>query len=110
MHRNDPIIQGDPPLKPVPGMDHFGIPLPRLRCGRLWNTAGVPDVRGVWLHGPFATIISLKQHYEGHARQAAAIALGVRATLLAWAIHHLGGRRYRPIRSQGRVLGDHQPL
>ena len=39
------------------------------------------DVRGVWLHGPFATVISLKQRYEGHARQAAAIALGVRATL-----------------------------
>ncbi len=38
MHRNDPIIQGDPPLKPVPGMDHLAFHCQRLRCGRLWNT------------------------------------------------------------------------
>jgi UbiD family decarboxylase len=38
-------------------------------------------VKGVWMHGPFATVISIKQRYEGHARQAASIALGVRATL-----------------------------
>lgn len=81
MHRNDPIIQGDPPLKPVPGMDHFGIPLPAAAVWSALEYAGVQDVRGVWLHGPFATVISLKQRYEGHARQAAAIALGVRATL-----------------------------
>ncbi len=81
MHRNDPIIQGDPPLKPVPGMDHFGIPLPAAAVWSALEYAGVPDVCGVWLHGPFATVISIKQRYEGHARQAAAIALGVRTTL-----------------------------
>ena len=82
MHRNDPIIQGDPPLKPVPGMDHFGIPLPAAAVWSALEYAGVQDVRGgVWLHGPFATVISLKQRYEGHARQAAAIASGVGATL-----------------------------
>jgi 4-hydroxy-3-polyprenylbenzoate decarboxylase len=81
MHRNQPIIQGDPPLKPVPGMDHFGIPLPAAAVWSALEYAGVQDVRGVWLHGPFATVISIKQRYEGHARQAAAIALGVRATL-----------------------------
>jgi 4-hydroxy-3-polyprenylbenzoate decarboxylase len=81
LHRNDPIIQGDPPLKPVPGMDHFGIPLPAAGVWSAVDYAGVPDVCGVWLHGPFATVISIKQRYEGHARQAAAIALGVRTTL-----------------------------
>ena len=81
MHRSQPIIQGDPPLKPVPGMDHFGIPLPAAAVWSALEYAGVPDVCGVWLHGPFATVISIKQRYEGHARQAASIALGVRTTL-----------------------------
>jgi len=80
-HRNDPIIFGEPPLKPVPGMDHFGIPLPSAAVWSALEYAGVQDVRGVWMHGPFATVISIKQRYEGHARQAASIALGVRATL-----------------------------
>ncbi|HWP60765.1 MAG TPA: UbiD family decarboxylase [Candidatus Acidoferrales bacterium] len=84
MHRKDPIIQGEPPLKPVPGMDHFGIPLPAAAVWSALEHAGIQDVRGVWLHGPFATVISLRQRYDGHARQAAAIALGVRATV------HLG--------------------
>ena len=81
MHRNEPIIQGDPPLKPVPGMDHFAIPLPSAAVWSALEYSGVPGVAGVWQHGPFATIIALKQHYEGHARQAAAIALGVRTSL-----------------------------
>ncbi len=75
LHRNHPIIQGDPPLKPVPGMDHFGIPLPAAAVWSALEYAGVPDVCGVWLHGPFATVISIRQRYEGHARQAAAITL-----------------------------------
>jgi len=33
------------------------------------------------MHGPFATVISIKQRYEGHARQVASVASGVRATL-----------------------------
>src|SRR2546428_5156288 len=36
--------------------------------------AGVPDVRGVWCHeaggGRLLNIISIKQRYPGHARQA----------------------------------------
>ncbi len=81
MHRNDPIIFGEPPLRPVPGMDHFGIPLPAAGVWSALEYAGVQDVKGVWQHGPFATVIAIKQHYEGHARQVAAITLGVRATL-----------------------------
>jgi UbiD family decarboxylase len=81
LHRNDPIIQGDPPLKPVPGMDHFGIPLPAAAVWSALEYSGVPGVCGVWQHGPFATVIAIKQHYDGHARQASAIALGVRTTL-----------------------------
>ncbi len=81
MHRNNPIIMGEPPLRPVPGMDHFGIPLPAAGVWSALEYAGVQDVKGVWQHGPFATVIAIKQRYEGHARQAASIALGVRATL-----------------------------
>ena len=40
------------------------------------------------------------RHRAGRARNFAALGQ----------IHHLRRRRYRPIRSQGRVLGDHQPL
>src|SRR5262249_49264995 len=38
---------------------------------------GVPDVTGVWCHpagGRFLTVVSIKQRYPGHARQAGMIA------------------------------------
>ncbi len=50
----------------------------------LWNEieqAGITDVKGVWLAEwgmRFFQVISLKQRYGGHARQAAHIALGAR--------------------------------
>jgi len=83
--RNDPVIAGAPPLKP-PTLN-FGVP---IGAAAIWNyleSAGVPDVRGVWCFvggsaagggAPFI-VVSVKQRYHGHAQQAAIAALGCRA-------------------------------
>ena len=76
-HRNDPILCGFPLLKPSSGDNlHFSL----MRSALVWNAldeAGVPDVQAVWAHpsgGRFMTVLSIKQRYPGHARQAAMIA------------------------------------
>lgn len=76
-HRNDPIMCGFPLLKPSSGDNlHFSL----MRSALIWNAldeAGVPDVSAVWSHpsgGRFMTVLSIKQRYPGHARQAAMIA------------------------------------
>jgi 4-hydroxy-3-polyprenylbenzoate decarboxylase len=81
-YRNDPIILGAPPLKPPASY----LPIP-LGAATLWEQlekAGVPDVRGVWgfvyggQPGPF-TVISIRQRYAGHSKQALLVAAGARA-------------------------------
>jgi UbiD family decarboxylase len=76
-HRNNPILCGEPPLRPSAGQGfHRSI----QRAALIWNAledAGVPDVRGVWLHPAayrFFSIVKIKQRYPGHAKQAALIA------------------------------------
>ena len=76
-HRNDPILCGFPLLKPSSGDNlHFSL----MRSALIWNAldeAGVPDVRAVWAHpsgGRFMTVLSIRQRYPGHAKQAAMIA------------------------------------
>lgn len=75
--RNDPILCGFPLLKPSSGDNlHFSL----TRSALIWNAldeAGVPDVTAVWCHpsgGRFLTVLSIKQRYPGHARQAGMIA------------------------------------
>ena len=75
--RNDPILCGFPLLKPSSGDNlHFSL----MRSALIWNAldeAGVPDVRAVWAHpsgGRFLTVLSIRQRYPGHAKQAAMIA------------------------------------
>ena len=82
MFRNNPIMLGVPPLKmhvPFP----FSIP---LMASEIWNVleyAGIPDVTGVWfglgLVWPVFCVISIKQGYSGHAKQAALAAASCRA-------------------------------
>jgi UbiD family decarboxylase len=81
-YRNDPIILGAPPLKPPASY----LPIP-LGAATLWEQlekAGIPDVKGVWgfvyggQPGPF-TVISIKQRYAGHSKQALLVAAGARA-------------------------------
>jgi len=75
--RNDPILCGAPPMKPSVGMGFYRS---LLRSALLWNAlenAGVPEVHGVSFHpaaDKFLSIISIKQRYPGHAKQAAIIA------------------------------------
>jgi len=78
MYRNDPIILGSPPVRPPSNQHYFrGI----TKSGNIWDAlerAGVPDIKGVWCHevgGSFLfNVISIKQRYPGHAKQAALIA------------------------------------
>jgi len=86
MYRNDPIIAGAPPIKPTTLYAH-GIP---FGAAVLWDTlekAGIQDVKGVWTYFcstsgggglPFI-VISLKQRYVGHAKQALLVAAGARS-------------------------------
>ena len=73
MHRNHPIITGEPPFRPLAGAD-AGL----VRSAFIWDSldkAGVPDVRGVACYqGRFFTAVSIKQRYPGHAKQAGIIA------------------------------------
>ena len=75
MHRNDPIITGSPPFRPQPGADNCSA---LIRAAFIWDSldkAGVPDVRGVACYqNRFFTVVSIKQRYPGHAKQAAVIA------------------------------------
>ena len=82
LYRDNPIILGVPPWKahiPFP----FAIP---VMAAEIWNVleyAGIPDVKGVWfglgLIWPVFLVISIKQAYSGHAKQAALAAASCRA-------------------------------
>ena len=71
MHRNDPILLGYTRKWRAP-----------LKAALVWDDlegAGVPDVRGVWYHEAAGAaylflVVSIKQRYPGHARQAGLIA------------------------------------
>jgi len=81
-YRNNPILLGAPPLKPPSSY----LPIP-LGAATLWEQlekAGIPEVKGVWgfvyggQPGPF-TVVSIKQRYAGHSKQALLVAAGARA-------------------------------
>lgn len=77
-HRNDPIILGAPPTRPPCEFNYMRC---FMRSAMIWQqleAAGIPDVRGVWCHeaggSRLFTIVSIKQRYTGHARQAGMVA------------------------------------
>lgn len=79
LHRNDPIIQGAPRLRPP----NLNFPVPLMQAPAIWDSLereGIPDIRGVWQleagGASFITVISLKQRYAGHAKRAAMAASG----------------------------------
>ncbi|MDP2645722.1 MAG: UbiD family decarboxylase [Desulfobacterales bacterium] len=75
LHRNDPIILGEPPL--LPTIDHFSFGKHIMRAAVIWDELDkqVPEVKGVWTMegvGPMHMhVVSIKQRYGGHAKQAA---------------------------------------
>ncbi len=79
LHRDNPIIYGAPPLVGPFEYDH-GKHI--LRSAELWRELDrqLPGVKGVWYvneaKAPQMGIISIKQQYPGHAKQAAMAAAG----------------------------------
>jgi 4-hydroxy-3-polyprenylbenzoate decarboxylase len=77
-HRNNPILLGAPPTRPPCEFNYMRC---FMRSALIWQElekAGVPDVTGVWCHeaggSRLLNIVSIKQRYPGHARQAGMVA------------------------------------
>jgi UbiD family decarboxylase len=73
-YRNDPILLGSPPAKPP---NDYSYSKAVMRSALLFDAlvaAGVPEVQGVWAHetggARMFNVVSIKQRYAGHARQA----------------------------------------
>ena len=75
-HRDNPILTAAPPFRPT----IHGMYRSMLRSAMIWNgveQGGVPDVCGVYVPPPaqrFMIVVSVKQRYPGHAKQAALMA------------------------------------
>ena len=78
-YRDDPVILGQPPVKPnYPGRQ---IKIPRVAA--LWDAieaAGVPGVKGVWQMpgggSRFINVVSIEQLHAGHAKMAGLVTAG----------------------------------
>jgi UbiD family decarboxylase len=72
--RNDPIIVGSPPAKPPNDYSYSKAVMRSALLTDALAAAGVPDVKGVWAHeiggARMFNVVSIKQRYPGHARQA----------------------------------------
>lgn len=77
-HRNDPILLGCPPEKPPYEAHRYQQYLRSANLRREVRAAGVPDVVAAWTHSVggcrLFNVISIKQRYAGHARQAGHVA------------------------------------
>jgi 4-hydroxy-3-polyprenylbenzoate decarboxylase len=81
-YRNDPIITGCPPARPPAESTFARSP---LKSAAVWNVlekTGLTGLRGVCMHPVgatyFFTVVSIKQAYAGHAKQAGTLAASVR--------------------------------
>jgi len=90
--RNDPILMGSPPAKPP---NDYSYSKAVMRSALLMDAlaaAGVPDVQAVWAHeiggARMFNVVSIKQRYAGHARQAGHILsqCGVGAYMSRWSV------------------------
>ena len=64
-HRNDPIIFGSPPIRPLRA--YTEIRHVDLRTKSRLEKAGIKGIQGVFtMAGPFFKVVGLKQMYEGH--------------------------------------------
>ena len=78
-HRTDPIIIGQPPVRPTYPGRHTHI----AGSAALWDAleaAGVPGITGVWKMPAggtrFINVVSIKQLHAGHAKMAGLVATG----------------------------------
>jgi UbiD family decarboxylase len=79
-HRNDPIMGIACPMRPPTDVS-FGKCI--VKAGMIWDElerAGISGIKGVWCHeagvARLFNVISLKQAYAGHAKQALLVAAG----------------------------------
>ena len=74
-HRNDPIITASPEYRPTARAEQCYELLRAAYIRDQVERAGVPDVKAVASYfRHFLTVISIRQRYPGHARQAALVA------------------------------------
>jgi 4-hydroxy-3-polyprenylbenzoate decarboxylase len=79
-HRTDPILHGDPPVRPP--HDVWGCP-PGSTILRVWDgldKCGIPGIKGVYVPvggGALTMVVAIKQQYAGHARQVGRVASGL---------------------------------
>jgi 4-hydroxy-3-polyprenylbenzoate decarboxylase len=78
-HRSDPILHGDPPLKPPIG--YFGCQLMGSHLA-VWNglekaTVGIKGTYALNAGGSMFTVVAIKQHYAGHASTVGRLASGL---------------------------------
>jgi 4-hydroxy-3-polyprenylbenzoate decarboxylase len=75
--RDDPILLGSPPGKPPHDYSYMRTVVKSAMIHDTLVKTGIPDVRGVWAHecggGRLLLVVSIKQRYCGHSRQAAYI-------------------------------------
>jgi UbiD family decarboxylase len=74
-HRNDPINLGASPGRPPHDYSYMLALMKSVSVKESLVKDGIPDVRGVWYHESagvnFFVVVSIRQRYPGHARQAA---------------------------------------
>jgi 4-hydroxy-3-polyprenylbenzoate decarboxylase len=77
-HRNDPILTCSRPSRPP---SDYSFSKGVVKSAMIWEElekCGVPNVKGVWCHeaggGRLFNVVSIKQAYAGHSRQAGLIA------------------------------------
>jgi len=79
-HRERPILLGTPPLRPLGDSDSVAIPSFTLELWDHLERSGITDVTGVWgFCKTLMTVVSIKQRYAGHAKQALLAASGFRS-------------------------------
>jgi UbiD family decarboxylase len=86
-HRNDPVLTLAIPSRPP---SNFTVARAVVKAAMIWEEmekAGVPGVHGVWNHeagaGRLFNVVSIKQMYAGHARQAGMLAATCRSGIYA---------------------------
>ncbi|MBM4297296.1 MAG: UbiD family decarboxylase [Deltaproteobacteria bacterium] len=74
-HRSDPINLGAAPSRPPHDYSYMLALMKSVSVKESLVKDGIPDVRGVWYHESagvnFFVVVSIRQRYPGHARQAA---------------------------------------
>lgn len=77
-HRDEPILLASPPGRPPHDYSYFGSMLRSANLMNAMEAAGLPGLRGAWIHEAGGsrcfTAVSIEQRYPGHASQAAALA------------------------------------